>query len=180
MLSVLAKIANTLEADGHFEMADQIDDVISAIAAREPFENEGKGEIWDQEQGLNQGWGHEDNYYSTEPDISEEMQADGLTERTKEQVGLGHSSENTYSSVVDDTSATLKTWMARLPEVKMYKDNPSPGSLRGIVDSLTDQLEELLDHFSESSGRNIKWDKEFPEAAKNLALDVLANRLPRQ
>lgn len=164
MLSTLAKIASQLEKDHHFEMADQVDEIITAIANRDSDRYE-EGELWDALTDVG------------EANVEEELEESGL-EVQEGPEGLGMTDDETYSSILADHQGAIRAYLANSDELKeMVADAGSHGLppivSNSWVEQMVDHLRAIFDELAARGNRRVKYDPEaFDEEARLLIQEV--------
>lgn len=152
MLSVLAKIANQLEADGHPDLADEVDEIITSLASREPFPRYQPGEMWKEEME------------GAEPDQQEELEASSLEPHEQSELG---GDDRTYTAFLQDHEAAFARFL-QADEAVLHGD-----SGEGVVDALVDKLEHAIELWCRKNGAQLELDPAFTEEASQLVLRVL-------
>lgn len=166
MLSTLAKIAKQLESDGHLSLADEVDEIITAIANRD-YNRYDEGEIWEAHtEGM-------------EPSEEEELEEAGL-EVQEGPEGLGMVDQETYSTLLEKHQKAVRNYIAgsaktaemaveAVDRADLYQPAIVPNSW---VEEMVEHLKEVFDEFSASHGVQTSYDpEEFDEAARRLLED---------
>ena len=161
MLSTLAFIANQLERDGHVALADQVDDIITALGARDSWQRYEPGEMW------------EDETEGQEPNLQEELEEGGLHIQEPHEVGLGH--KPGFSDILLEHRQMFIDFIKNHDIIRKVLNAGKYDLLKStkLRNLLTNDLESGLTDFAKATNRKVSADDDFLSTAHKLIREAL-------
>lgn len=165
MLSTLARIAAQLENDGHFDLADSADEIITAIANRDSHRYEA-GELWS------------DHVEDMEASQEEQIEEAGLSVHESDEgpAELGMVGVDTYSTVLGEHQEAFKRYLRAHELTRQMVGTQAHRNVPVVpnhyIEEMVEELRAIFDELAASGTKMVEWDPEFDETARRLIESV--------